>query len=1262
MYRFFRRTDSLRETCFNVATCAPLLEGELAILTWLLAETFEPELFGDKPFVTGEGVSEVGPRLSFATPFSTNAVAMCHACGLTKVTRVERSRRQSSGQPVFDRMTEMVYPAPLENFETNATPEPVRTVPVLEEGPDALRTINRELGLGMDEVDIMFYYALFAERMHRNPTNVEGFQLGQSNSEHSRHWVFRGKIVIDGVTMKETLFDIVKSTLAAHPEGSTIAFSDNSSAIRGWTTVSLTPVTPGKFSPFSTAPVVYDILFTAETHNFPSGVAPRPGAETGTGGRIRDVQATGRGGLVVAGTAGYCVGGLRLPGYHIPGDDDTSPFPDNLARPVKILIEASDGASDYGNKFGEPVIAGLCRHFDQRVYGGEERRAWLKPTMFTGGIGFLHDEHSKKGEPETGLVVVQIGGPAYRIGMGGGAASSMIQGENRAELDWNAVQRGDAEMERKMDRVVRACVEMGPQNPIVSIHDQGAGGPCNVLTEIVNPAGARIEIREIRCGDNTLSVLEIWGAEYQERNALLIHADHLEEFRSICDRERVNCEVLGEITDDGQIVVHDSHDESTPVKLNLGQILGDLPQKEYHSERPRRDLSPLQLPELSLAEFLERIFKLPSVGSKGFLVRKVDRSVTGLVAQQQCCGPLQLPVSDVAVVAGNTLLDMPPGAATAIGEQPIKMLVKIRAGARMAVGEAITNLAAAVIRGGLKTVKCSANEMWAAKLDGETACLYDAVDAMRNIMIALGVAVDGGKDSSSMAAKVGSEIVKAPGQLVISLYGAMDSVWQVATPDIKFPDSALLFIDLGFGKDRLGGSALAQAFGQIGDEAPDVDDPSVLRAAFEAVQELIEGGIVASYHDRSDGGLITTLAEMAMAGGCGVDIRVPKGVDPVPYLFSEELGMVLECPQERLGEAAQILAKHGVASTMIGHTTEEERFVIRRDSAEILSLPTSTVLTWWERTSDELERLQMNRECAEEQANGHAERKAPVYRLTFRPEGTSEDILARSDKPRVAILREEGSNGDREMAAAFYLAGFEPWDVTMTDLLGGQDLGRFRGVAFVGGFAYADALDSAKGWAGTIRFNPRLREMFKRFYQRSDTFSLGVCNGCQLMALLGWVPWPGLEDVLQPRFVRNKSERFESRWATVQIEPNSAIMLRGMAGSVLGVPVAHGEGRLHCSEPRLIMKLGLEHLAPIVFVDDDGLPTERYPGNPNGSPQGITALCDPTGRHLAMMPHPERAFQLWQWHYLPEEWRAKLAASPWLKMFQNAREWCEENQ
>jgi phosphoribosylformylglycinamidine synthase len=567
MQRLYRLAGEGHENCFYIEVSAPPDPQELSILQWLLAETFEPEkLTAASHFRPGNlEVIEVGPRLNFETAFSTNAVAICHSCGLRKVLRLERSRRcvlpKDQHRDAFlaahhDRMTECPYPVPLESFETGLVPEKVVPVPILEKGIEALRTINLELGLGMDSWDLSFYYDLFARTFRRNPTNVECFQLAQANSEHSRHWFFKGKLVIDGAAAPETLMEIIKSTLRAHPANSVIAFKDNSSAIRGYEIVTILPAAPGTSSAFTLWKGPYDLIFTAETHNFPSGVAPFPGAETGTGGRIRDVHATGRGSLFIAGTAGYCVGNLNLEGFLIPGEDRSFAYPGNLASPIQILIGESNGASDYGNKFGEPLIQGFTRAFGMRLPDGS-RREWVKPIMFTGGVGQLDARHLQKGEPRKGMLVIQIGGPAYRIGIGGGAASSMIQGENKEELDFSAVQRGDAEMEQKMNRVIRACVEMGDRNPIVSIHDQGAGGPCNVLTELVDPAGGRIEIRNITLGDKTMSVLEIWGAEYQERTALLLNLDRLAEFRAICTREKVTCEVLGEVTGDGRIVVHD---------------------------------------------------------------------------------------------------------------------------------------------------------------------------------------------------------------------------------------------------------------------------------------------------------------------------------------------------------------------------------------------------------------------------------------------------------------------------------------------------------------------------------------------------------------------------------------------------------------------------------------------------------------------------------------------------------------------------------
>lgn len=1280
------------EFCFNIAATGALSNDELKLLRWLLAETFEPGNFSHASFLTASSeprtpnrILEVGPRMNFTTAWSTNAVSVCHACGLKKIARVERSRRyrldlaggasMSRDQEalflalVHDRMTECPYPGPLKTFETGITPEPVRIIPLLEQGRPALEKINREMGLGLDEWDLEYYTNLFVKEIGRNPTNVECFDLSQSNSEHSRHWFFRGRLIVDGREAPGTLMKIVKAAYEANPNNSVIAFSDNSSAIRGYDILTLVPETIGSPSAYREAGRKHHIILTAETHNFPSGVAPFPGAETGTGGRIRDVQATGTGGLVVAGTAAYCVGNLRIPGYELPWEDASFSYPNNLASPLQIEVEASNGASDYGNKFGEPLIQGFTRSFGLRLPGGE-RSEWLKPIMFSAGIGQLDARHTHKTEARKGMLVVKIGGPAYRIGMGGGAASSMIQGENAAELDFNAVQRGDAEMEQKLNRVIRACVELGEKNPIQSIHDQGAGGNCNVVKEIVHPAGAKIEIRSIQSGDATLSVLEIWGAEYQEQNALLLKPEHEALFKGLCEREKVPVAIIGTVTGDGFIVLHDALDDSTPENLELAKVLGDMPQKTFHLDREQRMLKPLALPgDLTVRRALDRVLRLVSVGSKRFLANKVDRSVTGLIARQQCAGPLQLTVSDVAVMAqshfGLT------GAALSIGEQPVKELIDPAAMARMSVGEALTNLVWAETSG-LGDVRCSANWMWAPKLPGEGARMYDAAIAMRDVMLEFGMAVDGGKDSLSMAAKVtnpdGShETVKSPGTLVISAYVTCPDITKTVTPDFKAPGAGkILLLDLGQGKNRLGASALAQVFGQLGDASPDLDEPALLKRAFNAVQQLVSGGLILAGHDRSDGGLVTTLLEMAFAGNCGVEIDLGGQTDVMASLFSEELGLVIEYAPEKERAIFSILDTASVPYQLIGKTVPEKRIAIsfRTPSSELRTVLVEDMRTLrdiWEETSHQLDLLQRNPDAVREERLNIYDRTGPSFVIPFVPERTSAALLRRTDKPKVAIIREEGSNGDREMASSFYLAGFEPWDVTVTDLLNNRiTLDRFRGVAFVGGFSYADVLDSAKGWAASIRFNKKVWNQFETFYHRTDTFSLGVCNGCQLMALLGWVPWRGIADELQPRFIHNKSGRFESRFATVKILKSPSLMLKGMENAVLGIWVAHGEGLAYFPDEKMFRECEFG-LAPVRFVDDDSRITGSYPFNPNGSPAGIGGLCSPDGRHLAMMPHPERATLPWQWGWMPEELKRSLTASPWLRMFQNAREWCDSN-
>jgi len=1269
MLHFFLARGDQFEYCFNVETSAPLDVNELPILRQVLADGFVSEsVSANSTHPDGHNLVELGPRMNFATAYSTNIVAICQTCGLEKVTRIERSRRYrlSPGadktrfiQEHHDRMTEHWYDRPLQSFETGFLPEPVFEIPLLEKGPDALLEIP---GLAMDEWDRNLYYDYFVKEERRNPTIVEIRDLDNANSEHSRHGYFKGKQIINGVAMPETLLDIVKSTLKANPSNSLIAFKDNSSGIRGYDCWTILPGQPGRPSPFEKKKLQYHIIFTAETHNFPTGVAPFPGAETGTGGRIRDVQATGRGGLVVAGTAAYCVASLLIPGYDLPWEDKRSVYLSNLASPLNIEIRASDGASDYGNKFGEPLILGFTRSFDQRLQNGE-RWAWIKPIMFTGGIGQIDARHVEKDEAQRGMLIVQVGGPAYGIGVSGGSASSKLQGENVEELDFNAVQRGDAEMEQKMNRVIRACIEMGENNPILSIHDQGAGGPANVLKELVEKAGGKIELRRIKLGDPTLSVLKIWVAEYQERCGFLISSERIEEFESICVREKVNCEILGEVTGDGRFIVHDEKDDSTPVNLNLAKVLGNMPQKMFKDERIDHSLKPLEWPEdLSVEEALSRVLRNLAVGSKRFLTSKVDRSVTGLIARQQCCGPLQLTVGDVAVIAqshfGLT------GAATSIGEQPIKMLVNPKAGARMAVGEALTNLVWAQISR-LQDIKCSANWMWAPKLPGEGAALYDAVCAMRDMMIRLGIAVDGGKDSLSMATRVGDEIVKSPRELVISAYATVPDITKVVTPDIKKPGhSRLIFIEIAKQKARLGGSALAQVYGQIGNESPDVDDPEMLKRAFQAIQKLMSENLILSGHDISDGGLITTFLEMAFAGNCGLSIRMDGPWNPLERLFSEELGAVIECHVSGVRKALEVLDSFHLHSTVIGETTEEKKILVAFNSQKVLESDMRVLRQWWEETSYQIERLQINPQCADQEKKNIFDRKGPTYVIPFNPEPTPAHLLEVKDRPEVAILREEGSNGDREMTSAFYHAGFKPWDIAMADLISGRmTLERFRGLVSVGGFSYADVPESAKGWAAAIRFNERLRKMFDDFYHRPDTFSLGVCNGCQLFALLGWVPWLGIPDHQQPRFVQNASGRFESRWATVKILESPAIMFKGMIDSILGIWVAHGEGRLVFPEPALMDEVINKKLVSLVFVDDegrqDGKIPESYPFNPNGSPFGITGLCTPDGRHLAVMPHPERAFLKWQWPWMPGDLNDEIKASPWIRMFQNAREWCD---
>lgn len=1293
-----------KELCFNVNWTGetPPNSQETDLLLWVFGCPFESGDIATKSFLVPEPsdlLIEIGPRLNFSTAASTNAVSVCWAAGLDKIDRIECSRRYlikcnqcpSSSQEaslvslLHDRMTEQCYPEPISSFAIATRPEPVFEVDILGKGRAALVNANNQLGLAFDSWDLDFYTNLF-QKLGRNPTSVECFDLAQSNSEHSRHWFFKGRLLVDGQEVKESLFESIMKTQERSNPNNVIKFCDNSSAIQGREVLSLWPSDPSRASPFEKRTSTRHVIFTAETHNFPTGVAPFSGATTGTGGRIRDVQCTGRGAHVIAGTAGYSFGNLHIPGYSLPWEDTSLPYPDNFARPVEVAIGASDGASDYGNKFGEPVLAGFARSFGLRLMDGE-RHEWIKPIMFSGGIGAMEDAHVRKEAPQAGMDVVKVGGPVYRIGVGGGAASSIqVQGDNASELDFGAVQRGDAEMEQKMNRVLRGCVESGEDNPICSLHDQGAGGNGNVLKELSEPAGAAIYASRFQLGDPTLSVLEIWGAEYQESNALLLRPHNAAFLRRLACRERCSVDFVGRITGDGRIVLVDdtkvpandtevekaqTGGRATPVNLNLEWVLGKMPRKDFILNRATRALQPLDLPRgLTVVEALQRVLKLPAVASKRYLTNKVDRSVTGLVAQQQCVGPLHTPLADVAVVALSPFETV--GGATALGEQPIKGLIDPAAGARLAVAEALTNLVFARVTN-LKDVKCSGNWMWAAKLPGEGAALAEACRAMCAVMGELGVAVDGGKDSLSMAARVGTETVKAPGTLVISTYAVCPDITATVTPDLKCPDGkgTLLHVAINPDRHRLGGSALAQCFSQLGDLSPDLDSPSTLVSCFQVTQGLLRDAVISAGHDVSDGGLLTCMLEMAFAGNCGAHIEITApGIKALDVLFAEEPGLVLEVPHAAVAEVCRRYREAGVRCVPVGYSGPRgpnAMVHVNVNGQEVLTEKVATLRGWWEATSFQLERLQANPECVAQEEMGLTRRTEPGFTLTFNPQEELpllEDIAMPA--PRVAVLREEGSNGDREMVAAFLMAGFQVWDLTMQDLCSGEmTLDSFRGLVFVGGFSYADVLGSAKGWAASVTFNPRARAQFQAFHQRKDTFSLGVCNGCQLMALLGWV---GVESpdakeaggAIQPAVLLspNNSGRFESRFVSLGIEESPALMLRGMAGSTLGIWVAHGEGRMRFRSPEALSWVRFAHLAPLRYVDDQGLPTEEYPLNPNGSPLGIAGICSPDGRHLAMMPHPERCVLPWQWPWMPSSWRQSMKVSPWLRMFQNACEWC----
>ncbi|XP_055380784.1 phosphoribosylformylglycinamidine synthase [Condylostylus longicornis] len=1319
------------EVCYHIEVSknGKLERKTETILRWLLKSVQEEDKLKTTSNFSkvnnNELLIEIGPRFNFSTPFSTNCVNICENIGLHEIRRLEKSIRyliifQSAVKlesveklidHLSDRMTECLYTEqnmPKESFDECLPKihESWYTIPVLKNGRKALEEINAKLGLAFGEWDLEFYTNLFKNVLKRDPTSVELFDCAQSNSEHSRHWFFRGKMIIDNEVQPSSLIKMIIDTQNTTNPNNTIKFSDNSSAIKGFrhkTLKTTSVIDPG---PMELSEVDSDLIFTAETHNMPTAVSPFSGATTGTGGRIRDVEGIGRGGLCIAGTAGYCVGLLNIPGYNLPYENKNFSYPPSFAKPLKIIIEASNGASDYGNKFGEPVISGFAISYGVLNCMGD-RDEYVKPIMFSGGLGTMNSTMRKKIDPSKGMLLAKIGGPVYRIGVGGGAASSVeVQGDNSSELDFNAVQRGDPEMENKVNRVVRACIEMGNRNPILAIHDQGAGGNGNVLKELVEPgfAGATIFSKEFQLGDPTITALELWGAEYQENNAILCNKEDRKLLQEICDRERCPISFVGIVNGNGHVTLVEQKADfenekfldrkfrselgNLPFDLELKHVLGDMPKREYKLTKEIIKLTPFYLDEtIKYNEIFERVLSVMAVGSKRFLTNKVDRCVTGLIAQQQCVGPFHTPLADYAITAVSHFTDK--GIATSIGTQPIKGLLSAKSGARMSVAEAVSNLVFAGITE-LSDVKCSGNWMWAAKLPGEGAKMYEACVEMCSIMRDLNIAVDGGKDSLSMAARIDDRTIKSPGTLVISTYAPCPNIYVKVTPDLKAPsfsnaDGELIWVHIER-KFRIGGSAFAQAFNQQGQYYPDLENTAVLKNAFNVTQNLLKEGKILAGHDISDGGLFVCLCEMAIGGLCGLKIDMTNVIDkinlkniyleglPSSYaeivlLLAEECGWVMEISKDNFKEVTKVLEDNKIPAIHIGQSTGrglDSPINILGKHKTILKTNLRTIFKQWERTSFELEKIQMDKDCAIEEYNTLNYRVGPSYFCSFNP-NIDEALLSNCKNIKVAVLREEGINSDREMMATLINSKFEVHDVCMHDLLTRKTyLDRYHGIIFPGGFSYADTLGSAKGWAANIMYSDIICPQFEHFRKNPKSFSLGICNGCQLMGLIGWIgnenenaKERNIVDVPDVALLHNNSRRFECRWSTVKITKNNSIMMKNMEESVLGCWVAHGEGKFSFKNQKVLEDLKSNQCIVMNYVDDNGDSTEVYPMNPNGSPEGIAGICSKDGRHLALMPHPERCTLMFQWPYKSPGFNPKR--SPWQKMFDNAYVWCCEN-
>lgn len=1240
----------------------------------------------------------VTPRKGTISPWSSKANDIFHNCGLESIRRVERGvhfivssqcglmlNLEDLGpalHALHDRMTEAVY-RDLGDFFQHLDPAPLRTVPLLAKGPEALHKANLDWGLALssDEID---YLLKAYQKLGRDPTDAELVMFSQVNSEHCRHKIFNADWIVDGENSEYSLFDMIRNTHRLNPRGTLVAYSDNSGVLEGCT-ANWWEVNPrGAFKTYHKVPGKIDILCKVETHNHPTAIAPFSGAATGVGGEIRDEGATGIGGRPKAGLAAFMVSNLAVPNYIQPWERQVAEHPSRMASPLEIMLQAPIGGAAFGNEFGRPQLCGLFRTLEL-VHNGQHR-GYHKPIMCAGGLGNLKREHvAKQTIPPTALIL-QLGGPAMKIGLGGGAASSIGAGYQAEGLDFDSVQRSNPEMQRRCQQVIDGCIALAADNPIRSIHDIGAGGLSNGLPELVEATGGRFHLRNIHNEDSSMSPMEIWCNESQERYVMAVMPERMGDFEALCKRERCPFAIVGEATGDGQLVLEDSHFENKPIDLEMSMLLGKTPKMLKHVTRRIESHAALDSSAIELSTAIDRVLRFPAVANKTFLITIADRSITGMVARDQMVGPWQTPVADLAVT--TTAMDTYSGEAMAMGERTPIAILNAAASGRIAIGECLTNLAAAHI-GDIGQIKLSANWMVAAGEDGEDANLYDTVKAVgMELCPALGISIPVGKDSMSMrttwtdgSGQAHKQI--SPLSLIVTGFAAVIDVRKTLTPDLKSSDSILLLLDLGAGNNRLGGSALAQVYNQIGNSSPDLDDPATFLGFFNAVQELLHAGLLRSYHDRSDGGLLATLAEMAIAGRKGMQIILDKLVaEPskrevvdskhklLSVLFAEELGAVLEIDKSELASVMVILSKHGISdiSHLIGHTTATPYLNLSLNDKTLYHESITTLNRIWSELTYQMQTMRDNPICAQEEYDSLLEDNEGLQiKPTFQPDESGvralDSISAESadpargvphltSHPRIAIFREKGINGHNEMGFAFNRAGFESVDVHMTDLLGGQvDLADFTGLVACGGFSYGDVLGAGAGWAKSIRYNPRLSDMFQAFFARADSFTLGICNGCQMIAQLKDLI-PGAEH--WPRFVRNRSEQFEARTANVEILESPSLFFKGMQGSLLPIPIAHGEGRADFSTTGNFEQCLTSNLISVRYIDFNGEPTETYPANPNGSPAGVTGFTSTDGRATILMPHPERLFRAVQMSYrAPGTFTGE--AGPWLQMFQNAR-------